>query len=202
MAEQARETFYIHNTSRDPRKREIRRHLVGPDRSRLNLRIGGGTLEVRRGRPLPVSGVLLRRFLPELRDLEKKGLLEVFDHRSQRVDIEKLSDAPQATDPKKVKADAKRERHAVAAAPSAPKVEEPPLPPPPPEPTNVEAPPEAEPEVFNTVEAEPPLVETAEGPMVETETVEEIEALSQDTPDPPTNPDTPSSRGSRKKRRR
>ena len=98
MADRSRETYYIHNTSRSPRTREIRRLVVGPDRSKLNLLIGGGTLTVRRGRPLSVSGAILMQFIRELISLEGKGLVEVYNHRSQRVDLFQLL-PPVATQP-------------------------------------------------------------------------------------------------------
>ena len=88
MANASRESYLIHNTSRSAAKREIRRQLVGPDKSRLNLNIG--KLVVRRGRPLQVSQSVLLSNIRELIDLEEKGLVEVFTSRSVRVSVTEL----------------------------------------------------------------------------------------------------------------
>jgi hypothetical protein len=61
-------------------------------RSQLNLKIGGGDIIVRRGRPQPVSEVILCRHLAELISLEDSGLVEVFNARSQRIDLRALSE--------------------------------------------------------------------------------------------------------------
>ena len=62
---------------------------MGPDRSRLNIHVGGALI-VQRGRPLPISEPILIRHLNSLIDFEEKGLVEVFDHKSQRVDLKQL----------------------------------------------------------------------------------------------------------------
>lgn len=120
-----RQTYYVHNTSRDPKKKGQRLQQVGPDRSRLNIRIAG-TMEVRRGRPLQVGDVILRRHLKELIELEEKGLVEVFDYRSQRVDLKKLEPAEPAIDPNKAKAAAAQERREASSLkpPPVPKKDE------------------------------------------------------------------------------
>lgn len=206
MTEQKRETFFIHNTSRDPRKRDARRQVVGPDRSRLNIRIGGGILEVRRGRPLPVSGVVLRRYLLELRELESKGLVEVYDFRTQRVDLSRLSDAPQAFDPAKVKAEEKAARRAAVCLTHAPDV------------TNARSIADAEDEaILAALKAE---ADKVDGPLtLESKNMDpssdvelEVSDAAEDEPsmddeglqaeEPPTNPETVSSRNQRNKKRR
>lgn len=96
-----RSTYFVHNTTRSIHKKEIRRHLVGPLRSQLNLKIGGGAMLVRRGRPISVSEVLLCQHLPELIDLEKKGLVEVYDHKTVRVNLTELEPVASTPDPKK-----------------------------------------------------------------------------------------------------
>lgn len=177
----SRQTFYIHNTSRDPKKRDQRRQAVGPDRSRLNIRIAG-IIEVRRGRPLQVGEIVLRRHLKELIELERKGLVEVYDHRSQRVDLLSIPTAVRAAvDPNKAKAEAARARREESSLirrpePEAPPPEPEPTPEPPPEPEAPEPEPEPEVEaVADTVPPPPPLEE------VEEEVSEEADVVSEET---------------------
>lgn len=95
MSSQA--TYYIHNTTRSPHTRQIRRAVLGPESSTKNLFIGGGLLRVVRGRPTPATEGVIRRVLAELVDKESKGLVAVYDSKSRRVDLrtlEPLKDAP------------------------------------------------------------------------------------------------------------
>jgi hypothetical protein len=195
-----RQTYYVHNTSRDPKKKDQRLRQVGPDRSRLNIRIAG-TMEVRRGRPLPVGDVILRRHLKELIELEEKGLVEVFDYRSQRVDLKKLPPADPAVDPNKAKATATRERREASSlkAPPTPKgekAEQPPAPPEPPpapepEPPAPEPEPEPEPEPPPPPPPEPePVADTEPPPPPE---VEESWDAPEDVPEAAPEPEDTSS---------
>lgn len=84
------DTFYVHNTTRSPHTRELRRALVSPESSTKNLFLAGGLLRVVRGRPSPVTESFLRRHLRELIEKEKKGLLMVLDARSRRVNLDTL----------------------------------------------------------------------------------------------------------------
>lgn len=153
MTEQKRRVFTIHNTSRDPRKKELRRHLIGPDRSKRNLTLGGGVAVVRRGRPLTIGEPIFVRLVPELITLEGKGLVEVFDARSQPVNLKTF--VPVVEDP--------------PADPPAPPVEPPADAPPPPVEPPVQEPPPAEPPVVEApveppVQDDPPVVETPADP--------------------------------------
>ena len=205
METATRETFYIHNTSRDPKKRDTRRLVTGPDRSRLNLHIGGGKLVVRRGRPLAVAGTVMAPFIPEMIRLEEKGLLEVFDTKSVKADLGALAKAygvgqvaqtaptpppaPAAPPPPSVE-------EALPPAPTPepePEVEEPTLPPPPPPPPPVE-------ESAPAVEPEPIVAEAEVMEEAVEEALEAAPAVTEE-PAPESTPDTTrvSSKSSRKK---
>ena len=84
------EVFYLHNTSRSPHTRDVRRTLPSPESSTKNLYIGG-TLRVVRGRPFPLRFALVMRHLKELIEKEKNGLVALFDGRSRRVPLASLS---------------------------------------------------------------------------------------------------------------
>lgn len=107
-----RQNYAIHNTCRSPHKRDARRQLIGPDRSKLNLNVGH--LIIHRGRPLLVGGDVLRSVLPQLVALEASGMVEVFDYKSIRVDLKGMLGAT-----------------APVVAPVVAPVEPPPPPPPP-----------------------------------------------------------------------
>jgi len=89
--EKIQELYYIHNTTRDPKTRDKRRQLVGPERSTKNLQLGGGLLRVLRGRPSPVSRVILTRLAKDLSDKYQKGLVRVTNQRGQEIDPASLA---------------------------------------------------------------------------------------------------------------
>lgn len=100
------QTFYIHNTTRSPHTRDVRRSVPGPESSTKNIFIGGGLLRVVRGRPVPVAEAFLRRHVPELLAKEKKGLIAVYNAKTQRVDLSTLEVLPSAPPPPPVTDDA------------------------------------------------------------------------------------------------
>lgn len=81
------ETFYLHNTTRSPHTVDRRRQLTSDQRSKKNLIIGGGTVSVRRGRPTPVAGALVRQHAGEIAQLVENGLLRVTNGRQQEIDV-------------------------------------------------------------------------------------------------------------------
>jgi len=89
--EKIQELYYIHNTTRDPKTRDKRRQLVGPERSTKNLHLGGGLLRVIRGRPSPVSKVVLTRLAKDLSDKYRKGLVRVTNQKGQEIDPASLA---------------------------------------------------------------------------------------------------------------
>lgn len=93
------QTFYIHNTARSPHTREVRRNVSGPESSTKNLFIGGGLLRVVRGRPMPVAEAFLRKHVAELLTKESKGLIAVYNAKTQRVDLSTLAAVPEAPPP-------------------------------------------------------------------------------------------------------
>jgi len=92
------QVFYIHNTTRSPHTRDLRRAVNGPESSTKNLFIGGA-IRVVRGRPHAATESFIRRHIIELLDKEKKGLIQVFSMNSQRVDISTLQVLPDAPPP-------------------------------------------------------------------------------------------------------
>ena len=86
MPGKIQELYYIHNTTREPKTREKRRSLVGPERSTKNLYLGGGLLRVLRGRPSPVSKTILNRLAKDLSDKYQKGLVRVTNQSGQELD--------------------------------------------------------------------------------------------------------------------
>lgn len=93
------QTFYIHNTTRSPHTRDLRRSLPGPESSTKNIFLSGGLLRVVRGRPSPVTEAFLRRNLREIVEKESKGLLMVYTSTSQRLDLRTLEPIPGSTPP-------------------------------------------------------------------------------------------------------
>jgi hypothetical protein len=89
MRPELQKTFYIHNTTRHPATRDLRRSLHGPESSTKNLFIGG-ILRLVRGRPVAVSEAFVRQHQAELADKEAKGLLAVYTHNSLRIDLSTL----------------------------------------------------------------------------------------------------------------
>lgn len=126
--------FLIHNTTRSPHTKEIRRQVSGPDSSTKNLYIGGGLIRVVRGRPWPVSESFVQTHRRELMDKESKGLLFVSNQQYQRLDLSTLTvvdPAPvavpaeqvQVEPPPEIKAEESVEE--AVAAPEVEKTEEP-----------------------------------------------------------------------------
>jgi len=161
------QTFYIHNTTRSPHTRDVRRSVPGPESSTKNIFIGGGILRVVRGRPMPVAEAFLRRHVPELLAKEKKGLIAVYNAKTQRVDLSTLEALPNAPPPPPVTDDAEG---AVAAPPAPvtsdevppPVVAEPaPVPAEDPAPPVEETPTDVLSEVQEVPSQEPPPVEEA-----------------------------------------
>lgn len=79
MENKMRVSYTLHNTTRDPRKREVRRHLPGALKSTKNLHIGGGEVRLVRGRPLTVQAGFIVKHLAELAQLESAGRIEIYD---------------------------------------------------------------------------------------------------------------------------
>lgn len=90
--------YYVHNTTRNPATRHLRRAVPGPESSTKNLFIGG-VLRVVRGRPMPITEKFLRQHRKELADKEAKGLLAVYTHNSLRVNLETIEPVPNSPPP-------------------------------------------------------------------------------------------------------
>jgi len=120
-------TYYLHNLTRDPTKRDARKQLVGPERSRKNLFLGGGMLRVMRGRPLPIREDIYKKLQREIEALVAKGLMKVTT--TGDVDGKKKEpEAPKAAPPPKP--ELKPEPPPPEPELEPMKVEEPPPPPP------------------------------------------------------------------------
>lgn len=91
-------SYFIHSTVRSPHTRDLRRQVAGPASSTKNLFIGG-LIRVVRGRPAPITESFLRAHLAELLDKENKGLLEVRDYQSRRIDLRTLAPTGDAETP-------------------------------------------------------------------------------------------------------
>jgi hypothetical protein len=85
------DVFFIFNTTRSIHTGSVRRALLGPESSTKNLFLAGGLVRVVRGRPSPVTGDFLRKHIHEVQDKERKGLVRVYNARSQRVDLTTLA---------------------------------------------------------------------------------------------------------------
>ena len=86
MSQEKPTLYQIHSTVWDV-ETKVHRHR-SPTPPRRHQLIGGGTINIRRGRPTVVTGEVLGRHMAELQDRERKGMIKVTNMTGERLDLE------------------------------------------------------------------------------------------------------------------